>query len=325
MLLAQISMRAALRSFQLIGLTVAGGLFTPSQETPPARTPAASVFRPIDQSDLDFYTNGRPYMELPLEELAHHIPELKDIQPSKDQQSLLTILEKTGMVVDQFFLDITNVIAHEDITQQITRENNSRASMDLQYSYLIVLNRDEKPPRFEEYRMNKDGEAVTSRGTGQGFAVTSGFTLKCIHFSSAHRYESRFRHLGYGRLGQRNTYVVVFAQESPYAKISESVKGAWGTVPVYIQGIVWIDRETFQILRLRTDLLAPPASLGLYRETTEITFTETSLQDYKFPLWLPSSVNVEGVFDGQIFHNEHRYSDYKRYRVSVKMKAPAAG
>jgi hypothetical protein len=46
------------------------------------------------------------------------------------------------------------------------------------------------------------------------------------------------------------------------------------------------------------------------------------LQDVPNPLWLPSQVDVYIEIGGQKFRNVHHYTNYRRYRVSVKMKSP---
>ena len=101
-----------------------------------------------------------------------------------------------------------------------------------------------------------------------------------------------------------------------------------------VQGIAWIDKSNFQIVRLRTDLLAPRREIKLYRLTSTVTFSEVQLSAVT-PLWLPSSLNVSAQFAppdilqtgniyGLAFRNEHHYSDYQTYRVSVKMAPEAA-
>jgi hypothetical protein len=102
--------------------------------------------------------------------------------------------------------------------------------------------------------------------------------------------------------------------------------------PVLIQGIAWIDKGNLQIIRMRTDLLAPHPELGLERQTTDVAFGEVRLVDVATPLWLPKEVKVNVGFkehdadNGRVheisFRNEHHYSEYRRYRVSVKMVAP---
>ena len=90
-----------------------------------------------------------------------------------------------------------------------------------------------------------------------------------------------------------------------------------------MQGVAWIDKSDFQIVRMRTDLLAPRKDVGLNQETTDITFNKVQLADVATPLWLPSSVKVYVEFtthNGDVdeffelsYHNEHRYTNYQRY------------
>jgi hypothetical protein len=95
------------------------------------------------------------------------------------------------------------------------------------------------------------------------------------------------------------------------------------------QGVAWIDKESFQFLRMRTDLLAPQPEIGLEVQTTEVDFSEVRLEDIATPLWLPRNVRVylrlgkslDRTFE-EGFKNVHYYTDYRRYRVSTKMMAP---
>jgi hypothetical protein len=59
------------------------------------------------------------------------------------------------------------------------------------------------------------------------------------------------------------------------------------------QGILWVDKNGFQIIRMRTDLLAQRNEIRLDQLTAEVTFGEVHLQDVPNPLWLPSDVHVD--------------------------------
>ena len=88
------------------------------------------------------------------------------------------------------------------------------------------------------------------------------------------------------------------------------------------QGILWVDKNGFQILRVLSDLLAPNAETGLDQETTEVTFDQVRLQDVPNPLWLPIDVNVYMEIKKEKYRNVHHYTNYRRYQVSVKIGAP---
>jgi len=282
---------------------------------------AASAHRQLkDAAAQLYYANAHPYLEDSTESLLNQIPELRGLQPAPDQYALPMILKRTGQTVEAFFDDIVDVIAHEEIQRQkVNARGKTEVKELLQDNYLILLHRDELPPRLEEYRTDANGNRLDRAGSNTGLSVTSGFALKCIHFLPAYLLDSTFRYLGDQTLESRNTYVVAFAQRPTKATIMDTISVDWGTVPILMQGIAWIDQANFRIIRLRTDLLAPRLEIGLSRQTTDVTFTEVRLPDVAAPLWLPSKVTIVSLFGGNSFRNEHHYTAYQRFRVAVRM------
>lgn len=278
-----------------------------------------------EAAGLGYYANAHPYLEEPLHRLIKHIPELGTLRPARDaEESLPVILMHTGMRVHELFDNMVDLAAREEVAQQIlTHQGSMMTSQRVHYNYLIVLNADTNPPRYEEYRTDGEGKRSEQAGSEQGYAITTGFALKCIYFLPALREDSTFRYLGDQMIGAKDTYVVAFAQRPAQASFWGTVTGDWGTVRILDQGIAWIDKNTFQILRLRTDLLEPHSEIGLARQTTEINFGAVQIPDVPAPLWLPSEAVVDADFQGHTFRNEHHYNEYQRFRVSVKMGEPA--
>jgi hypothetical protein len=309
-----VSLKIAVISSALLGELIAGS----SNAWPRNTTP--SVPQLVDTSGQSYFANAHPYLEEPLEKLIERVPELKTLQPAPDQQVLPMILRRTGAKVQEFFQNIVDLTAHEEITQErLNAKGSIKASRRLQYNYLILIHHDAIAPRVEEYRTDLQGNRAEPEGVDKGFSVTSGFALNWIHFQQTLRSDSTFLYLGDEKMGARNTYVVAFAQRPGQATITGKLGWAGGTVPILVQGIAWVDQDTFQIIRIRTDLLAPRNDIGLAQETTDLMLTEVKLPDLATPLWLPSDVNVYSVLKGQIFRNEHRYGDYQRFRVSIKI------
>jgi len=269
------------------------------------------------------YENAHPYLDLPLEQVVKHIPELRELEPAQDEQILPTILSETAVAVDEFLDNAVDLLAQEEVTRTRLRSNGSvQASQRLQYNYLIVHHGDGLTLTIEEYREDSRGNRVEQGGLDQGFSLTSGFALICIYFASDHRSDSTFRYLGRETMGSRKTYVVAFAQRPEQRAAVNIVSGTWGKIGILVQGIAWIDERSYEIMRMRTDLLAPLPQIGLQAQTTEVSFDEVRLQDVPNPLWLPSDVTVDAKFEGTDFRNEHRYTNYRRYRVSSKILAP---
>ena len=106
-------------------------------------------------------------------------------------------------------------------------------------------------------------------------------------------------------------------RESPFSDYA--LTGAFSSQVT--QRILRVDKNSFQILRMRSDLLAANKEIQLDRLTTDVTL-EVRLQEVPNPLWLPSDVEVYIEIGGERYRNLHRYTNYRRYRVSVKVGAP---
>ena len=273
--------------------------------------------------DQSYYANAHPYVNLPMAQLVDRIPELKTLQPAPDQQELSMILQKMGRRLDDFIRDVGDLIADEDVTQEKFNANGKiKAKERVQDNYLI-LHHGYEWGASSEYRMDDKGNRLGPMGLEKGYLVTSGVALNCISFSTIAQSQSKFRYLGEEKIDSRETYVLGFAQQPGEATFFTTMRGTGGAdVDMLTQGILWVDKNSFQIIRMRSDLLAPSHEMRLDRLTTKVTFGEAKLQEVPNPLWLPSDVDVSIEIGGQKFHNVHRYTNYRRYRVSVKIVAP---
>lgn len=268
------------------------------------------------------YANAHAYVDLPMAQLVERVPELKSLQPVEDQQELPMILQKVGERMDDFVHNIGDLIARENLTQErLNADGKIKAKQHVKDNYLILHHGYEWGANAE-YRMDDKGNRLGPLGLAQGYLVTSGHALSCIQFSSAAQLQAqaRFRYLGTGTLGSRETYVLAFAQRPGEVSFSTVMAGTGAKeVEMVTQGILWVDKSNFQILRMRSDLLAPNPEILLEQMTTDVTFDEVRLQDVPSPLWLPSEADVYIEIGGQKYRNMHHYQDYRRYRVSVKI------
>jgi hypothetical protein len=106
-------LRTAVVSFVLLGMVVVSGGSSPAQEIP------AGALQLVDSSGLGYYAHAHPYLEERLKHLVKHIPELETLRPAADQEILPIILMHTGMKVDDFFHNIVDLVAREEVGQEI--------------------------------------------------------------------------------------------------------------------------------------------------------------------------------------------------------------
>lgn len=323
--------RALILQIVLLAVLLFSGVVTGVGGSRRARGTTVRFVQQADKSEQSPDANAHSYLDEPLKKLVKRIPELKGVWPAANQQAPPMILGKTGEKVDEFFDNLVDLVAHEEITQ--ARSNEFRAiweSEQVQDSYLILRHREKGGASIDEYRMDEKGNRMDEVGLDKGFFVTSGFALSCVHFSTAFQPDSMYRYLGDQNIEGRDSYVVGFAQQPGKASITVSMRGPSGTtVHMLVQGVVWVDKGNFHITRMRTDLLARHPEIGLDEQTTKVNFGEVRLMDVATPLWLPRNVNVFVKLRGlgqadiaQAFLNVHHYKNCRRYRVSAKIVAP---
>jgi len=260
------------------------------------------------------------YVDLPLDQLIQRIPELKGLQPAEDQKQLSMILERTGASVDSFIDNVGDLIANEDVTQQrLNVDGKIKAKERVQDDYLI-LHHGYEWGASSEYRMDKNGKRLRAIGLDKGYLVTSGYALSSISFSTNTQSQSKFLYLGVQKIGTRDAFVVSYAQRPGEVTFTSVMRGTGGhEVDLLTQGILWIDKSNFQILRLRSDLLTPNPELRLNQLTTDVTFSQVQLKDNPTLLWLPEDVAVFIEIANERYRNQHRYTNYRRYQVAVKI------
>ena len=84
----------------------------------------------------------------------------------------------------------------------------------------------------------------------------------------------------------------------------------------------WVSRsptETFDIVMLRTDLLAPLKDLHLRQLTTELAFRSVPIHGYDAVFWLPSEVSIASDQGAGAAEESHRYSDYHLFHAEARI------
>lgn len=289
-------------------------------DAPTSQVPALDMQDASESRTKNLAAKAPTYANMSLGQLIKKVPDLKGIQPSENQTQLPMILEKFGASVDDFIHNVGDLIADEDLTQQkLNPDGKIKAKLRTQDDYLILHHGYEWGANAE-YRMDKKGKRLGAIGLEKGYLVTAGYALSSISFGTTTQAQSNYRYLGDQKVGARDAFVVAFAQRPGEVTFTTVMKGTGDhEVDMLTQGILWIDKENFQILRLRTDLLEPNPELHLTRSTTDVSFSQFHLQNTPDPLWLPNDVTVFLEINGEKYRNLHHYSNYRRYQVAVKI------
>jgi tetratricopeptide (TPR) repeat protein len=259
------------------------------------------------------------------QELIAAMPELRGLQAATSQEELELILTRTGEGVEAFVKNFPNTVSHEQVHQErLGKDGKVRDSLDQEFQYLLLARPEKWGLGLDEHRANIQGQASSLQGYNQGLMLTSGFTSASWVFHPANQSGTSFRYLGRQAVEGKELHVVAFAQKPETSRMIGRFISDQGSALILVQGLAWIDPASFQIVRLRTDLLNPLAKVRLQRQTTEIQFHQVTFKEVATALWLPREVAVTVDWRGRIYRNSHRYSDFKLFNVEAKeeIRAP---
>jgi len=274
--------------------------------------------------ELEVYLDARTVVDLSRAELNRNFPQLaKTLSFSEDQSDLPALLEKIGANVEAFFQYFPNTASVEEVRQDVRRSDGRLLnSAGGSYNYLMIISVAQEVG-LNEYRTDRRGNESNPRGPAGGFMLTSKLVWHLVHFHPLYQADSQFRYLG--QTSKPPAHVIAFAQNPRAAREVAEIsirdpKLSGRRIYILLQGLVWVDPTTFQIIRAHTDLLAPRYDVGLASDTTEIECAAIRFNAVGRSFWLPKEVVVTAVFRNYTYTNRHRYSDYRLFSVETQDK-----
>ncbi len=285
-------------------------------------------------------TNATTYIDYPLRKLSAVVPTLNGMKADSNQDQLAGILSKVGEATVKSLSTAPNLSSREDvysivlsrehgITNSVLGMEETPALLDLEsqllqsrsieFNYLLLFDHHaDGETSIKELRTDFKNRQVGASMNGvapHGF----GFAYQWLLLSPANQSELRFRYLGQQRMDDHKTFVLGFAQIPNQVKIPGTFTWAEKEAPFFFQGIVWIDQSTFDVVRLRTDLLTPVPSVNLQQMTTELHFRSVRIHGFGVDLWLPSEVLIRTVQTESIVEELHQYSGYRFFHAESRL------
>lgn len=278
------------------------------------------------------------YASCPLAQLQHIVRDLAHLNPASDQAELPALLTKIGSEIVEIVRKTPNLISRESVVTE-----QGRLKMRKNYSYLILPHASSNSAVFDEYRVDlatgKKFETQDTPNTSAssdpsqlnlpssfpsatdvgGAPAFQGFATGWLNFYPVNRPQSNFRYLGQQKMDGHQTVVVAFAQKPSAIRVPGMLRLEDKTVPIFMQGIAWVDASDFRIVRLRTDLLAPPPHADLRQLTADIHFSEVRIEEIAAPVWLPHEVVITSNLGGIKVRESHSYSSYRLFRARTKI------
>jgi tetratricopeptide (TPR) repeat protein len=268
--------------------------------------------------------------DTPAPSVAALVPAPKWMPPNVDESMpavetgvacpLQKVQEEAGKRV-RGFVDAVNRIAATEALDHETIDRYGFPSKRESRHYSYVASVEETQPGMytvEEYR-----NGTMRLDIFPGRLATLGLTSLVMIFHPAYRDEYEVTCEGLSRWHGGLAWQVHFRQrpDKP-ARLSE-YRTDKGVFPVSLRGRAWIGVDTFQVVSIETDIVAPISRIRLNAEHVSIEYMPVQFRRYNEELWLPQSAEIFIDFGGRRMHRRHHFSDYLLFSVDEKQKIAA--
>ena len=232
------------------------------------------------------------------------------------------ILEKAEKRVLEFVRDTDRFTATEYLTHEsINKHGTTSAPEKRKFNYVVSI---------QEVRQGHLGVTEYRNGGGAqnefpGGIVTNGLPALVLIFHPYYAPNYGMTCEGLARSNDRLAWQVHFRQRRD--KPNELKTYQFGingvSYSVGLKGRAWISADSYQIVRMETDLVAPMPEIQLLAEHTAIEYGPVKFREGNVDLWLPQSAEVYFAWRGRQVHRRHRFDNYMLFTVDDRQRVKA--
>lgn len=150
--------------------------------------------------------------------------------------------------------------------------------------------------------------------------ATIGLPALALIFHPSYVEDFDIRCEGFGTWRGQPAWQVRFAQRADRTSRMRSYRLRGRSFPIAFKGRAWIAADSFQVVRLETDLLEAIPTIPLTREHMEIEYKPVDFKQKQLQVWLPESAELYMDFRGHRYHRRHSFSDFQLFSVDVNQQ-----
>jgi hypothetical protein len=232
------------------------------------------------------------------------------------------IVEQAQKRILEFVQDVDRFTATESLTHEsINKHGSARAPERRKFDYVVSI-QEVRPGHLGVTEYRNGGGALGEFPDG---IVTSGLPALVLIFHPYYASNYEMTCEGLARSNGVPAWQVHFRQRpdkpNELKTYQFGVHGA--SYAVGLKGRAWISAESYQIVRMETDLVAPMPQIQLLAEHTSIEYGPVRFRESDVNLWLPQSADVYFAWRGRRVHRRHSFDNYMLFRVDDRQRITA--
>lgn len=219
--------------------------------------------------------------------------------------------------VEKFFEQSSNVVCTENVTQAVVEKNGKTSYREESvFDYQLQSNPNSgslKPVESRETRK------ASFRDPARTMLITNGFAGMLLIIHPAYEASYTFEPAG-EELVDGNTFLKIHFQPVPGASSPAALQLRGRNYAIPLSGTIWVDAQTGAVSKLIAAADASLNDLGLQGMRSEIHYATIHFHDPEEAYWMPITATIDVETSRQHWRNIHRFTDYKRFRATIKVE-----
>lgn len=222
-------------------------------------------------------------------------------------------VEELPAVVDRY--TATEVLHHEDVNVAGYADTVADLSFNYVASVREIKNKYGQSIDVQEYR---NGSTGTEMFPNQMASVGLPSIVLIFHPLLISDFEIKCE--GLSRARGNFAWQVYFRQREGIESRIRRYRMGGHVFPIGLKGRAWIDANTFQVVRLETDLREAHPELRLNSEHLVMEYGPVKFKSRNEELWLPGSADYYAMLRGRRFHRRHSFTNYVLFSIDDQQK-----
>jgi hypothetical protein len=182
------------------------------------------------------------------------------------------------------------------------------------FSYVVTVSQNQLGTfLLDEYRNGHD-----SPEEFPDHIATHGLPAMALIFHPVLAGDFNFTCEGLGKWGGRPIWQVHFAQREDRRVRIRSYVVNGNAFAVYLEGRAWIDPNTYEVIRLESELAKPVIPIELTKERLTISYAPVKFASAGQELWLPREAEMYVEQKGKRYYRRHTFSDFTLFSVDTE-------
>jgi len=229
------------------------------------------------------------------------------------------VIERAGNRVEEFVKNVDRFTASESLKHEsINKWGLAESTETREFDYVASIEQ-YRPGYFSVSEYRRGTHALSDFPDG---VETTGMPALALVFHPSNAGNFAMSCEGLGRWNGRLTWQVHFRQRADKPNTIRAYKvGRTGPAyPVALRGRAWIAADSYQIVRMETDLVAPLPEIRLLTDHTIVDYGPVHFRKGSVEMWLPQSAELYSDWKGRRMHRRLSFSHYLLFSVDEKQK-----